>query len=359
MDFVPTLQTESKAGLEEALTLNPQNAEAARALGVVHYKLKQYEKAIEYYTKALEINENDAKCLGYYSIALRAIPTKSDQEKEENLEKSIEVAKKAVGTNILNSHSWYLLGNAYMTSFFMTEKYDSLDRSLKAYLQAEKNQKQPNPDLYYNRATIFTYFERYSEAIRDYMKANTIDPGLEAADKATKLCDFVIGTVRMIEHKKKSKSKTVTDLVKTIPKKIGEVKFLSTKESEKTLKYRVLPQADLEAGENLGVIFCGKVICQIHKDPAVPACFLCIDSKYNYTVVSLYNINKKVKDKIKYGDEVLIRDPVLLFISIEYDSKLMTYPSIRVINLGDILVNEQTLADVYSKAEAVASGTGK
>jgi tetratricopeptide (TPR) repeat protein len=288
---------------------------------------------------------------------MRALPAKSDDAKKENLEKGIEMAKNAVNIDITDAHSWYLLGNAYMTSFFSTEKYEYLDNSLKAYTQSEKTQKYENPDLYFNRATIFTYFERYSEAIRDYMHANTIDPGLDAQTKAQKICEFVIGTTRMIEQKKKTQNKKTADLVKEIPKKIGEVKFLSLKETEETLKYTVKPQSELESGENIGAIFSAKVICHIHKEPEVPACFLVIDSKGTYSVVSLYNINKGIKDKIKYGDEILIRDPVLLFISIEYESRLMTYPCVRVINLSDVLVNEKTLADVYSKAEAV-SGTG-
>lgn len=354
-DFIPEHQAAAREGLEKAIELNDRNSEALRDLGVVHYRLREFEKAMELYEKALEIDAEDKKLLGYMSIAMRAIPAKNNDAKRENLERGIELAKQAVNLDINDAHSWYLLGNAYMTTFFNTEKYDYLDKSLKAYMQSEKSQKYPNPDLYNNRATIFSYFERYSEAIRDYMKAHAIDPGLGGQDKATKICDFVISTTRMIEQKKKADNKKTKDLVKTLPKKIGEVKFLSLKETEETLKYSVAPQADLDAGENIGKIFPAKVICQIHKDTTVPACFLVIDAKNTYSVVSLYNINKGIKDKIKYGDEVLIRDPVLMFISIEYESRLITYPCIRVINLSDILVNEQTLADVYSKAEAVSS----
>ena len=357
-DFLPDTRNDAKVGILEAVELNPENYEAIRDLGVIYYRQKDYERAAKTYQRALDIKDSDKKCLGYYSIVMRALPTKSDEAKEQNLEKGIELAKKAVNSDVTDSHSWYLLGNAYMTSFFITETYTYLDKSLKAYQQAEKTQKYLNPDLYNNRATIFTYFERYSEAIRDYMQANTVDPGLGAADKATKICEYVITTVRMIAQKKESKSEKTAELVKSIPKKVGEVKFLSKTESDQTLKYKLLAQPDMEAGENRGVIYCGKIICQIHKEPEVPACFLCVDSKHNYTVVSLYNINKNVKNKINYGDEILIRDPVLLFISIEYESKLMTYPSIRVINLSDILVNEQSLADVYSKATVVAGETG-
>ena len=271
-------------------------------------------------------------------------------KRNKNLEKGIELAKQAVNLDVMDGYSWYLLGNSYMSAFFSE---DYLDKSLKAFSQSEKIQKYENPDLYFNRASIFSYFERYSEGLRDYMKAHYIAPGLDAQTKAQKIVEFVIGTTRMIDQKKKLKTKKTADLVKSLPKTIGEVKFLSLKETEETLKYKVSPQPDLEAGENIGVIYCAKVICQIHKDSAIPVCFLAIDSKFEYTVISLYNINKKIENKIKYGDEILIRDPVLLFISIEFENKLLSYPSIRVMNLSDILVNEQTLSDVYSKAEAV------
>jgi len=46
---------------------------------------------------------------------------------------------------------------------------------LKAYSQTEKNLKEPNPDLFFNRATIYEYLERYNEAIADYNTAHTID----------------------------------------------------------------------------------------------------------------------------------------------------------------------------------------
>jgi len=37
---------------------------------------------------------------------------------------------------------------------------------------------EPNPDLYFNRGTILEYLERYTEAIRDFNFAHTIDTNL-------------------------------------------------------------------------------------------------------------------------------------------------------------------------------------
>ena len=38
--------------------------------------------------------------------------------------------------------------------------------------------KEANPDLFFNRATVFEYLERYNEAISDFSKAHQIDPNL-------------------------------------------------------------------------------------------------------------------------------------------------------------------------------------
>jgi hypothetical protein len=43
-----------------------------------------------------------------------------------------------------------------------------LELALKAYSFAEKYMKEPNPDLYFNRATVLEYLERYSEAAGDF-----------------------------------------------------------------------------------------------------------------------------------------------------------------------------------------------
>lgn len=78
-----------------------------------------------------------------------------------------------------------VLGNAHFTNFFSNnEGVEQLQKALQAYAQTEKLMKEPNPDLFFNRATIYEYLERYSEAIRDYNLAHAIDPNLGAENKA-------------------------------------------------------------------------------------------------------------------------------------------------------------------------------
>jgi len=74
-----------------------------------------------------------------------------------------------------------VLGNAHLTNFFSNNSdVEELNFALKSYTQTERLQKEPNPDLYYNRGTIFEYLERYNEAVRDYLKAHAIDTNLAA-----------------------------------------------------------------------------------------------------------------------------------------------------------------------------------
>ena len=72
-----------------------------------------------------------------------------------------------------------MLGNAHLTNFFQNgTDMDQLTSALKAYAQTERTMSEPNPDLFFNRATIYEYLERYAEAVRDYGAAHVIDPTL-------------------------------------------------------------------------------------------------------------------------------------------------------------------------------------
>ena len=107
--------------------------------------------------------------------------------------KSIELAKEAIKQDMKDSQSWYVLGNAHMTNFFIHQEQatQELELALKAYMMAEKFLKEPNPDLYFNRATVLEYLERYGEAINDFGKVHTIDTSLGAEGRAEAAIGYV------------------------------------------------------------------------------------------------------------------------------------------------------------------------
>ena len=54
-------------------------------------------------------------------------------------------------------------------------------------------------------------------------------------------------------------------------------------------------------------------------------CFLVVDYKYALSVVSIYHTNKSLSENLKQGDAILIKNPNMIFTSLEYRGKLYTY----------------------------------
>ena len=105
-----------------------------------------------------------------------------------NINESIKIAKEAVALDFNDADSWYILGNAYLGSFFNLD-HDPIDlkKALSSYERAAKFRdvnKSLLPDLFYNRAEVHTYTQNYTKAVADYRKAYAIDPiGLQSLER--------------------------------------------------------------------------------------------------------------------------------------------------------------------------------
>ena len=77
--------------------------------------------------------------------------------------------------------------------------------------------KEPNPDLFFNRAQILEYLERYNESLTDFQKAHAIDQGLGADKKCDQIIGFVSRAYNSISNKGRLKTKRLTEMVKSIP----------------------------------------------------------------------------------------------------------------------------------------------
>ena len=106
----------------------------------------------------------------------------------------------------------------------------------------------------------------------------------------------------------------------------------------------------MQAGETPNAIISAKVVTDLPKEQDVPMCFLIVDFKYNFSVVSLYHTNKSlvVDACIKSGDEILIKSPCYVFTSLEFKGRLYTYQTLKVTDISNILVNGQPLIQKYS-----------
>ena len=145
-----------------------------------------------------------------------------------------------------------MLGNAHFTNFFVNnEDVEQLNLALKAYSQTEKQMQEPNPDLFFNRATILEYLERYGEAIRDYNRAHQIDPNLNANGKAGAIIDFVVQTCNLVQSRSASKSKKNVDLARSIPQTLeGELRFPMAEEQKSAVTYAMGTISNFNIGVN-------------------------------------------------------------------------------------------------------------
>jgi len=65
----------------------------------------------------------------------------------------------------------------------------------------------PNPDMYYNRASVLEYLERYTDAAFNFQTAHKIDPTLQGEERANQIFSFVTKACNCIKTKGKIKQK--------------------------------------------------------------------------------------------------------------------------------------------------------
>ena len=179
LDFLPEYTKQAEENLSKSIKLMPTKVESWDALGHVYWKKRDLEQSKKCFEGSLELDDKNKIALRNLSMVCRMLQTSPNgeqldaEERKKNYKQSIELANKAVALDLTDSQSWYVLGNAHLTNFFTNnESTKELELAIKAYAQTEKNMKEPNPDLYFNRGTIFEYLERYNEAVNDFKLAH-------------------------------------------------------------------------------------------------------------------------------------------------------------------------------------------
>jgi hypothetical protein len=245
-----------------------------------------------------------------------------------------------------------------MTNYFSNgEDIEQLHLALKAYAQTERNLKEPNPDLFFNRATIFEYLERYGEAVQDYNTAFVIDPSLHSDKLAGRIIDFVVKTSNVVSSRSGSAQKKHQELVKSIPTAlVGSLKFPAKQQQETPTNYSVATCAELEGGVNKGALLICRVLMHLERPQDVPNSVLVVDSKNVCFVVSFYGTNKTLKDKVHVGDLCYIKNPQLIFTSITFQGRMYAYQCVKVSDIQDVLINDnQPLTDIFAEPKAVTN----
>jgi len=156
---------ESAAQFETVLQFYPENPKALYYMGKIYYDLKDYDKSLSYYEKAVGNNMSD-------SLSTLAIGMIYYQEK--NMGKAMEYYNKAIQVAPNYGLAYYNRGTLYG----QLNKYDlSLD-DLNKSIELDKT----NANAYLNRGLAYYYLKQMDKACDDWHKA--ADMGLSEGKKA-------------------------------------------------------------------------------------------------------------------------------------------------------------------------------
>ncbi|KAK8561545.1 hypothetical protein V6N13_149284 [Hibiscus sabdariffa] len=325
LDVVPDYRKEAEDHLSKAVKLNPSLGDAWLCLGNCIWKKGDLTSAKNCFNLALSKGPNK-KILCQLSMLERRMSQGADNQ-AEMVEESIRHAKEAITLDVKDGNSWYNLGNACLTSFFVTGTWDhsKLLQSLKAYQNAEKDERmKSNPDLYFNCATVNRYLENYDRALAGFEAAALKDPSLNASQEVEKIVNLLDKLDNLLRGHAKAK--------RLASSTIGAVNLNSS--------YKRASVDVLSEGLNKAVAVLGKVLLFVKHENITPLYYLVCDSNQSCLVLSVYGIRN---DAIKEGDQLTLLEPHFRQVNFSWKGKCYKFKSIRVDFLEQVLVNGKAL----------------
>ncbi|XP_050892415.1 uncharacterized protein LOC127097959 isoform X2 [Lathyrus oleraceus] len=321
LDVYPEYKKEAEDHLSKAVKLNPSFSDAWLCLGNCIWKKGDLSSAKNCLNLALNKGP-DKKILCQLSMLKRKMSQGADNQ-AELVDESIQHAKEAIALDVKDGDSWYNLGNAYLTSFFVTGGLDHsrLSHSLKAYQNAEKDEGiKSNPDFYFNSATANKYLENYERALSGFEAAALKDPGLNAAEEVQKIVNIL--------DKVHVRAKRMASLAASL----AAVNLKSP--------YRTVTIDLLSEGLNRALAVEGKVLFSISSEGVAPLYYLLCDSNQTCFVLSVYGVHQ---DVIKGGDQLTLLDPCFRDVDFTWKEKHYQFKSIRTDFYEQMLVNGKAL----------------
>ena len=103
--------------------------------------------------------------------------------------------------------------------------------------------------------------------------------------------------------------------------------------------------SQLQRGENPDLMLSAKVVNKVERTQNIPMCFLLVDGKHNFCVLSVYHYNQDISETMRAGCEIFIRNPHLVLIQMPYKGYTYSYQCLKVTDMTSLLANNQTFSD--------------
>ncbi|XP_073143478.1 uncharacterized protein [Henckelia pumila] len=314
LDVFPEYKKEAEDHLSKAVKLNPSLADAWLSLGNCIWKKGDLASAKNCYTLALSKGPSKSILCQLSMLERRMAQDKSSEDKVKIVEESVKHAKEAITLDVQDGNSWYNLGNACLTSFFVTGAWDhsKLLQSLKAYQHA-----------------VNKYLENYDRALSGFEAAALRDPGLNASEEALKIV-HLLDKVESLFH---TKLKRLASLAAS----------LSTVSVNASYKRETID--GLFEGINKAIAIVGKVLYFVKHEDVAPFYYVLCDSSQICYVLSVYGISNEA---IKEGDQVTLLEPRYRCVDFSWKGKRYQFKSVRVDFLEQVIVNGKNLSPQYA-----------
>ncbi|XP_027097743.1 uncharacterized protein [Coffea arabica] len=328
LDVFSDYRKDAEDHLSKAVKLNPSLGDAWLSLGNCIWKKGDLSAAKNCFMLALSKGPNK-RILCQLSMLERKMAQGAEKQ-AEIVEESIKHAREAIALDVRDGNSWYNLGNACLTSFFVTGAWDhsKLLQSLKAYQNAERDETmKSSPDLYFNCATVNKYLENYERALTGFEAAALKDPGLNAMEEVEKIVHLLDKLESLL--KGQTKAKRLASLASS----------LSTVNVNPS--YIQVSVDRLAEGLNKGVAIVGKVLYFVKHQNVAPLYYLLCDANQICYVLSVYGIRD---DVVKEGDQIILLSPYFHNVDFSWNGKIYQFKSVRVDFLEQMLVNGKALS---------------
>ena len=126
------------------------------------------------------------------------------------------------------------------------------------------------------------------------------------------------------------------------------------KEQTNSVSYKIATIAELGNAGNPGAILPAKIVMHLEKPKDVPSSFLIVDSNQVFAVVSFYQTNASLKDSVQAGDLIYVKNPEMIFTSVDFKGRKYHYNCIKIGNITDVLLNGVPMPEQFSQNEVVS-----
>ncbi|QDZ18164.1 tetratricopeptide repeat domain-containing protein [Chloropicon primus] len=325
----------------EAVKLDPDNRQCWNGVAKALWKKGDLQSAQLCYQKSLE-NSRDKKAYQDLSMLQRQLAKgEKHEESKKMIEESLSNAKAAVSLDVQDSHSWFILGNAYLVLAFSTatgERDELINKSLKTYKHAMKVHESENfnADLKFNYGVVSKYLERHTDALDAFDYCDRVEPELNAGEEINEIVHKLSQLTILVNTKCGVKAKRIAK----IQEDIGALEKRRNRDPGKNL-LRTLPLRSLSFGENpSGVALTCSLICTVPVKSQVPLMYICMDSQGSFFALTIYGLEESEMPLRHSKSKTLqICGPSLNNVNVTWQNKTYAFPSIRVNKVSSLLVD--------------------